>query len=367
MKKRFGVLLIGLLLLLSACTHPVQEPERTEPPSETVAESTTGHDTASDAPKEEPVKKLTDTDTPDKAKKLVLAYHSYDRLGLQYATGALGALYDGDINSRLSFFTPDTATSFNTAKLEAEKVIEAVKLFCAANYERNIGLELQASVDGKTFVTLYTLTEADADRLKEEPLVVEIRDSTAYLYFRVYHKNSDSGYDLNEVELYGGDRKIPTYQRVYASYLDFGDGKGGQDTKYIFGDKAGTEDGVRLIWDGVTDTTYCNFFNWETAGSYSTAKFAEPTVIGKVVLATIWMPAYNLGTAVQASVDGETWITLYVVSENDGDFAEGEREWKLKTLEIAVEDSTAYNYIRIFDTAGKGYCLAEVEIYSISE
>ena len=485
----------------------------------------------------EEVKTLTDTNTPDKAQKLTLTYESYDKLGLKYATGALGALYDGDINSRLKYAPDKISTTYNAAKIASPTAINAVKVFCAAGYDRNVGVELQASLDGVAFTTLYTLTAADAETLKGGPLVVEVKDTAKYAFFRVYHKDA-SGYDLNEVELYGdsnsyandyfgnfvavtpvfdsadslgtqyiyGDKQgseegfkllwdkddatricyytwnggtsfntakfekatviakvrlysnnnydrnvglqirgsqngtdwtslytltqedvdllkatkvteivMPEqdtpywfiqvyhenskggydlcsldvftgskfenagsevapppvtvkYEKVSATYLDYGDGKGGKETKFIYGDAgAGNVEGLKYIFDGVTDTKYVQYYNWENTGSFVSAKLPDNTVIAKITLATIWMPIRNLGTAIQASVDGEEWVTLYTVTEADGSFAEGQNEWVLEKLDIIVEDTTAYNYIRAYDTAGNGYCFAEIEIYTVQK
>ena len=375
MKIRIFAILLCAILLLSSCASNTPNDTETEsntdssaiyPSDETIDDTQTP---PSDGEKEE-VKTLTDTDTPDKNTKISLTYDSYDRLGLQYATGALGALYDGDINSRLSFFTPDGATAFNVSKLDGKKQIKYIKLFCAANYERNVGLELQASVDGIDYVTLYTLTAEDVGVMETAPLIVEVENTTKFGYFRVYHKDSTTGYDLNEVELYtlptedGGVDK--TYEKVIATYQGFGDGNGGQRLDCAYGDSnlKFTEDVIKAVWDGNADTVYCNYISGNV-GSWTSASFAEATVIGKLVLSTIWNPTANVGTAIQASVDGETWVTLYTISSDDGSFVEGKNEWKLETLEIMVEDSTAYNYVRVYDGTGTGYCLAEVEIYKL--
>ena len=543
MKLRILALVLCLIMLLAACDKNVAEDSDTA--TEAIATDTVTVDDKKDdgdgkdggeEPAEE-VKTLVDTDTPDKSQKLTLAYEAFDKLNLKYATGALGALYDGDINSRLKYAPDKTATTYNTAKIASPAVITAVKVFCAAGYDRNVGVELQASLDGVEFKTLYTLTSADVEALKNGPVVIEVTDTAKYAYFRVYHKEA-SGYDLTEVELYGNNNSYANdyfgnfvavmpvfeaadtlgskyiygsktgdpegfkllwdkddssricyytwdggtsfntakfekatviakvrlysdnnytrneglqirasqngtdwttlytvtaedvamfqatkvteivmpedgtpywfiqichenskmgydlnsldvftgskfenagegvtpppvtvkYKKVSATLVEWGDGKGGQETKYIYGDAgAGNVAGLNYVFDGVTDTKYVQYFNYDNAGSYITAKFSEATVISKITLATIWMPERNLGTAIQVSVDGKEWVTLYTVSEADGSFASGANEWKLETLEIAVEDTTAYNYIRAYDTKGNGYCFAEIEIYTIDK
>lgn len=549
MKKILIAILLGASLLLSACNGAVDPAQNSDSATDTATGAPTETPTTAPEPPEptpaEEVKTLTDTDTPDKSKKLTLSYDSYDRLGLQYATGALGNLYDGDINTRLSFYTPDQATSFNVAKLDGAKVIEAVKLFCAIHYERNIGVALQASVDGAAYTTLYTLTAGDAEAMKNGPLVVAVQDSTAYRYFRIYHQDSDTGYDLNEVELYGGDpnqsyfgeliRVTPTfegadaigskyiygtkpgdpegftylwdnddatricyftwdggtsfntakfakptviaklrlasnaniarneglqirasvdgeawtvlytvtaediaeltankafeilmpendtayryiqvyhensktgydltsldvysgknfmdpedipdvepgdgtddpgtnvrYKRINASYLGFGDGNGGTELKYAYGPQAykQTEACVKLLWDGiVSGDSYINYYNWENSGSWCSASLPGETVLGKITLTSYGHHYRNKGVAIQASVDGENWVTLYTVSEADAAFVEGSAaDWTMRTLDITITDPTAYSYVRVLDTTGGGYCLAEVELYTV--
>ena len=160
------------------------------------------------------------------------------------------------------------------------------------------------------------------------------------------------------------------YELVDATYITFDDGTGNKTLDYIYGTEStkGKEDALKWIWDGKTDTNYCNYLpNNNASGAWTSASLPQNTVIGKIVLATIWQPANNIGTAIEASVDGETWVTLYTLSAADGSFVQGKNEWVLKTFEILVNDSTAYNYIRVHDTAGGGFCLSEVEVYAISE
>lgn len=358
-------------MLLSACsTKEFPDTDANDTEIEVNSDSDAGDNSNSDDGSEENgdesgIKTLTDTDTPDKANKLTLTYDSYDKLGLEYAEGAMGALYDGDINTRLSYYAPKVSTTYNVARLDRERQIRYIKLFCSTNYERNVGVELQLSVDGIDYITVHTLTSEDTDVMKDMPLIIEVNDLVRYRYFRIYHEESEMGYDLNEVELYE-EANPRVYERVVATYHDFGDGKGGQDLSAVYGTEStkGTLDGIKLMWDGVTDTTYCNYSPSNT-GSWSSAKLAEPTVLGKFILSTIWQPANNIGTSIQASVDGTEWTTLYTLSTVDGSFVEGVGEWKLETLEVIVEDTTAYNYVRVYDGAGKGYCFAEVEVYKL--
>ncbi len=385
MKKRILALALGMMMLLTSCellpnsketsdTLPsaesltsAEDTSVTQPPTE---ESTQQND--SQTPPVEEVKRLTDTDLPDKSTRLTLTYDSYDRLGLEnVASGSLGALFDGNINSRLCYAPTDTVSCYNAAKLESPSVIGFVKLFCAAGYQRNVGLELQASADGNSYTTLYILTEEDIVLLRQEPLVVEIKDSGKYLYFRVYHRESDLGYDLNEVELYEGEEPPTTaFERVTASYLTVDDGTGNKNLSNVFGDgseAAGNEDTVRKMWNGVHALTdYCYYKN-TNAGSWSSASLGKSTVIGKIVVSSNWKQSCNIGTAIQASVDGTTWKTLYTISEADGDFVVGNNLWKLKTLEIKISDTTAYSYIRVCDTTGSGFCFTEVEVFGLVE
>lgn len=163
------------------------------------------------------------------------------------------------------------------------------------------------------------------------------------------------------------DYEIPVtnYERVTVTYEDFGDGKGGQDLSAVYGTEAtkGTLDGIKLMWDGKTDTTYTNYAP-NNAESWTSATFEEATVIGKIVLSTIWNPTANIGTAIQA-YDGNEWVTLYTISAKDGSFAEGKNEWKLEKLELTVDDSREFTKIRVYDTAGGGFCFAEVEVYTV--
>ncbi len=157
-----------------------------------------------------------------------------------------------------------------------------------------------------------------------------------------------------------------TLELVDVDYHDYRNSAGQKNPSDVYGTKQKTEDAYKLIWDGKTDTTYCNQWSGANApGAWTSAKFKTATVINKIVLATIWAPTANLGVKVQASVNGTNWTTLYTVSAADGSFVEGVQEWKLEKLPINVNDSTAYNYIRVYDSVGGGYCLAEVEVYSL--
>ena len=386
MKKRILALTLGLMMCLTSCQlfPDFKETSETQPASESLKSTEDSsvsqkpteesfQQNESEVPPIEDAKQLTDTDLPDKSTRLTLTYASYDRLGLEnVASGSLGALFDGNINSRLCYAPSNAVNCYNVAKLESASVIASVKLFCAAGYQRNVGLELQASVDGGSYVTLYTLTEADCTLLQDAPLVVEINDQTKYLYFRVYHRTSNLGYDLNEVELYAGaEPTVMAYERVTTSYITFDDGNGNKNTEYIFGDgagAAGNEDTVRKMWNGVhTLTDYCYYYNWNNEGSWASASLGKATVIGKIVLSTNWKQSCNIGTAIQASVDGITWKTLYTLSDADGDFVVGNNSWKLKLLEIKISDTTAYSYIRVCDTTGTGFCFTEVEVYGLTE
>lgn len=385
MKKRILALTLCLMMFLTSCdllpksndtgeTHPSAE-SLTSAEDTSVTQAPTEESTDQSDPKTPPVeevKTLTDTDLPDKSTRLALTYDSYDRLGLEnVGSGSLGSLYDGNINTRLCYAPTKAVNAYNTAKLASASVIGAVKLFCAAGYQRNAGLELQASADGSSYTTLYTLTEEDVALLEQAPLVVEFKDSGKYLYFRVYHRESDLGYDLNEVELYEGEEPPATaWERVTASYVTVDDGTGNKNLSNVFGDGAGSaanEDTVRKMWNGVHSVyDYCYYKN-ANAGSWSSASFGKPTVIGKIVLSTNWKQSCNVGTAIQASVDGNSWKTLYTISEADSDFVVGNNLWKLKMLEIKISDTTAYQYIRVYDTAGNGFCFTEVEVFGLVE
>lgn len=173
---------------------------------------------------------------------------------------------------------------------------------------------------------------------------------------------SKAPYEVTE----SNQKPSETLELVDVDYHDYRNSANKKNPSDVYGDKAGTEDAYKLVWDGKTDTTYCNQWSGANApGAWTSAKFKTATVINKIVLATIWAPTANLGVKVQASVDGTNWNTLYTVSAADGSFVEGNREWKLEKLPINVNDSTAYNYIRVYDSVGGGYCLAEVEVYSL--
>ena len=300
----------------------------------------------------------------------------YNFYGTLWNDTEVAYMWDGQVNNNHCYFMTwgqANATATSTAKLEKSTVIGKILLATSARYDKNANVNIEASVDGEKWDVLYTIP-AGSDFVAAgtdgtlRTMAIEINNDTAYNYVRAKDAGI-TGFAFSEVLVYE-KLSVPTPKRVTATYLDYGDGKGGKETKFIYGGDVngtslnGNAEGLKYIFDGVTDTAYVQYFNWENAGSYITAKLPENTVISKITLATIWMPIRNLGTAIQASVDGEEWVTLYTVSAADGSFAEGQNEWKLETLDIYVNDSTPYNYIRVYDTVLNGYCLAEVEVYT---
>ena len=283
-------------------------------------------------------------------------------------------MWDGQVNKNHCYFMTwgqANATATSTAKLEKSTVIGKILLATSARYDKNANVNIEASVDGEKWDVLYTIP-ADSDFVKDgggtlKTMVVEINNDTAYNYVRAKDAGT-SGFAFSEVLVYE-KFSVPTSKRVTATYLEYGDGKGGTETKFIYGPAEvggnSNAESLKCIFDGVTDTTYVQYYNYDNAGSYITAKLPENTVIAKITLATIWCPERNLGTAIQASVDGKEWVTLHTVTAEDGSFAQGVNEWTLEKLDISVNDATAYNYIRAYDTQGNGYCFAEIEIYTV--
>ncbi len=360
MKKTWICGLLALIILLSACQQNEELPaEGSEDVSEIESQL---EDSSTDG--EDNPKKLTDTDYPDKAQRIKLTFDSYDRLGNKYVDGnGLGALYDGNINTRIGYHTYDTKTSFNAAKFEQGAEVEYIKLFCSENYQYNIGLQLQLSADGSEYTTVYTLTEEDAENLEKGPIVITVNESALYSYFRIYQKDSATGYDLNEVEIYS-KRKLITVQRSldleYQSY-------DGSSKAYISdenGTSTKTEETFKRLSDGDTSTAVDYYPFRQASASFAVYKLSSEAKISRIDIYSSSRQDGNEDLQIQGSSDGESWSVLYTVLKKDVDLM---TESGSISLDLSAQDMSV-GYIRLYQpTQKRGFCINEMRVYETAE
>ena len=271
------------------------------------------------------------------------------------------------------YYNWDNAGSWCSAYFDEPTVIGKLVLSTAWKPWACKNVAIQASVTGNEgdWVTLYTIDLDDFDytdkKWAEQTLEVPISDTTAYNYIRVYDTYGQ-GFCFTEVEVFAMEKIVPS-ELADANYQTFDDGNGNKTLKYIYGDGNGAnanEETLKKIWNGVTGINeYAFYYNWDNAGSWCSASFDEPTVIQKLVLSTGWKSWSCVGVAIQASVNGNDWETLYTIA--NGDFSGTDKKWAEETLEIAISDTTAYNYIRVYDTTGNGFCFTEIQVYTPQE
>ncbi len=280
-------------------------------------------------------------------------------------------MWDGvDDTTYGALFTWGTAAdgSYNTgasctAKFENPTRIGRIRLASVWHQDYNKGTQVQASVDGKTWITLYTISE-DRDSAflvhgwGQKYLTIEVSDTAKYNYIRVYDSGTN-GVSFSEITVYAA--QTGTLEKVNTAYSEHG--VTGTDYGFYGTDRAESE--VGYMWDGVVDSKHVHCFTWGASqgSAYNTAKLESAAEIHKIVL---WVTAKhnrNIGTMIQASVDGKEWDTLYTISNADGDFVKD--DGTLKSLEFTVESEKAYRYIRVKDSTKDGYDFAEVEIFTV--
>lgn len=287
-------------------------------------------------------------------------------------------MWDGVVDSKYAHcyaWDASNGTAYCTASLEAATVIARIRLAVVDRHDRNIGTQIQASVDGENWDTLYTISESDGDFVvlkagTQKILEFDVESQKEYRYVRV-KDTKYGGYSFSEILVYT-KAVMPVLKTVDTVYAEYSVGTAGDGQYGFYGtDRQDTD--MQYMWDNVVDNRYGYLMTWGSAssggyntGSYCSASLPSPTVIRQVqVSACANRHDKNKGVQIQASVDGKTWVTLYTISEADGDFVKAENQEK--HLTFTVEDSTAYNYIRVYDSATGGFSFSEITVYAKDE
>ena len=198
-------------------------------------------------------------------------------------------------------------------------------------------------------------------------VIPDVLTSEAYMgySFSAYYKMGDEktsteacNFIYKNANLYGSEkleRVVPTYQETVGSTS----AHGGNDFAYM--------------WNGeVYKKQYTGF--WGPKGtSYSVAKFSTPTEIDHITLVSgEWYQDSNNNIKVEASLDGEVWDELFIVTNDTAPgfvptLQSGQNcsalGYKAYMADFSVDKTTAYRYIRVA-SGDKGVFLSEVAIYS---
>lgn len=225
------------------------------------------------------------------------------------------------------------------------------------------GLTVDASVDGESWVTLYTLPDTLSDG---KVYIYTVNDSTPYLYLR-----------LRQAEKLRGE-KLRFRSMLIRGIAQSGNGG---DLSLI---KEETDESVLVTMTAyaVSNTgtgNYADVFrdnasSWtadpSTEGNphFLMAEMSEPTRITKI---TVKLWDYNRrprGTVIQASNDQRTWTDLYTIE----DLRQDDKVTVLESGEwtVYINDTTEYKYIRLVqreDLAPWNWTLNTVLIYGVTE
>ena len=199
----------------------------------------------------------------------------------------------------------------------------------------------EASVDGKTWVTLATLPNP----AETTTYTFDIADATPYNFLRLSQRNAGEWWTVGTIAVEGIELAQPTPLNV-TSYKN-------NVTLWRGSDGVNPSNGgsVDYVWDTTNTasktTAYAPGAN-AAEPNWIAGKFDKATVINKVVY---YAPLSNgnraRGGTIEASVDGETWVVIHKLDSN-GDMYQAN-----DIIVMDITDTTEYNYIRIVQ--GSGY------------
>lgn len=231
---------------------------------------------------------------------------------------------------------PNWLIATMSKKTEIRKVV--VKLWDSNRLVR--GTVLQGSVDGAEWIDLYTIQDLESAESGEWTYYVN--DAAQYSFIRLAQKGSIApyGWKLNTVLVYGIEsdeaanempRKYIDSTTVSVSYVGTSTARHEED---------GTAD---QLWNTADKTTkYTALPNAASGLYYISGSFAKATVITKVIY---YSPATHAnrvrGSYFEASVDGTTWVKIATLPASEAPYANS------GTVELSIDDDTAYNYIRL--------------------
>ncbi|MCD7712775.1 MAG: leucine-rich repeat protein, partial [Firmicutes bacterium] len=246
-------------------------------------------------------------------------------------------------------FDGDTSTYYDGAVEEAwvgctfeSTVISTVLVYARTDlYERMNEAEIQGSNDGESWTTLYTISEEE--NTAGQWIVCDITDTTAYTYLRIY----GCGYgNVAEMKLYAATDDSAGYTLVSGAEVSI---------LSVIDDGNGT-------WDDDTERTSDHVFDGDTSTYYDGA--AEDAWVGctfdSTVISAVAVYARSdnyervNGAEIQGSNDGESWTTLYTISEEENTAG----QWVV----CEITDTTAYTYLRIYGCEYGN--VAEMRIYT---
>ena len=257
------------------------------------------------------------------------------------ASGDPAKVFTDEAGSWISEAGADSA-NYIAATMTKKTVIKQIIVKVAQNNASMIGATVQASENGGTWVNLFTVTEVSTNGEYE----YFVTDEKAYSYIRVIQDASKAAeaFQVDTVLILGDETEtatadFPTYLLNWSSvditFKGYTGGlmSGSQAPRSVF------IDGNKNIWNSAVGGT--------DGVASVTGQFYSPTVIKVVKVVGRLQETFDgmhrlNGAKVQASVDGETWVTLYTIS---GYATEGNTD---PYLFIKVDDSTAYNYIRLY-------------------
>ena len=305
-------------------------------------------------------------------------------------------LWDGNADTKYLNFYPNGVGSWASAEFENSTIIKKIVLTTIWDPTRNIGVEIQASVTGEDddWNTLYTISANDGSFVeveeagkttewKRENLEITVEDTTAYNFIRVYDSGTDKtyGFCLSEVAVYGDVTLAPVeyVDALYDPDNGVGSWSAGTASEEQYGFYGSARDGasheLESLWDNIIDDKRTHFMTWGSygtddagnalynTGAYCAAEFEVPTVIQKIEVTCPDRHSKNKNVQIQASENGIDWVTLYTISDADGDFVVTS-DWEYKTLTIDVIDSTKYSHIRVYENGTDGFLLNEIKVYT---
>ncbi|MCD8004011.1 MAG: leucine-rich repeat domain-containing protein, partial [Clostridia bacterium] len=191
-------------------------------------------------------------------------------------------------------------------------------------------------------VTATAYYPADNDTWTEDVM----QDYGGTITWEAYGETDDSDDTSSYVDTSNGTALTTD---DYAAYID--DGNGAWTDDETDGDATADK-----AWDGDASTYYdCAVGN----DGYTGVQLNEATAIVAVgIYARSGYPERLVGSLIQGSTDGETWVTLYIMTDDDETTAESGE------VVCAIYDTTAYTYYRFYSSE-EGYCnVAEIVLYT---
>lgn len=218
---------------------------------------------------------------------------------------------------------------------------------------------IDGSVDGKTWVNLKTLGSSIT---KGKTYTLAVNDETAYLYIRVRQadEHRTEEFRFRNVVIKGvpqsgeGGNIANVVEETDTSTLI-------AMTNYVTSN-SGTGDVADVFRDNTN--TWTAGASIEGAPNYVIATMVKKTEIRRVTVKLWDSNRQPRGTEVQASENGQTWVTLYTIEDlKNGDVTAETGEWT-----FYVNDATQYSFIRLVqreDLATYAWTLQTVLIYGI--